>query len=264
MTIERSHDKVTTVSTVTFFYSALYQLVLLLREPVGLLFGAVFSIAIVPLLGMLYGAHPTIVDGVYHKNVIAWHAIGINLAASAFITIPSNFAAQRSYGLLKLFRASTLSRGCLVLSFLFANMIFFFLLVMLLLLTNEIFYGIYLPGNLSGFVAVGLGLGLGASAMIPSGMLIAATVRSHNAVAPCGQLLFMPNLLLSGLSIPLDDAPVFLQHVSLALPLTHVGTLLNAGWTGVPLNEVASISWLVLGFYAALSILLICIFLRWE
>ena len=88
-----------------------YQLILLLRDPVGLAFGAVFAIAIVPILAVLYGDYPTIVAGVYHKNVIVWDAIGINLAASAFITIPTNFAAQRSFGLLKLYRASPLSRG---------------------------------------------------------------------------------------------------------------------------------------------------------
>ena len=103
-----------------------YQLLLLLREPIGLVFAAIFSIAIVPILAVLYGDYPTVVAGVYHKNVIVWDAIGINLAASAFITIPTNFAAQRSYGLLKLYRASQLSRAHLVFSFLFANLLFFF------------------------------------------------------------------------------------------------------------------------------------------
>lgn len=264
MRSKKQRTSVTLTSTRELRYSTVYQLLLLLREPVGLVFGAVFSIAIVPIFGVLYGHHPTVVDGVYHKNVIAWDAIGINLAAISFITIPTNFAVQRSYGLLKLFRASPLSRAHLVLSFFFANMIFFFLLVMLLLLTNEIVYGLFFSVNLSSFLILGLGLALGASAMIPSGMLIAATVRSHTAVAPCGQLLFMPNLLLSGLSIPLEDSPLFLQYVSQALPLTHVGTLFTAAWTGVPINEVASITWWVLSGYGALSILLICLFLRWE
>ena len=246
------------------FYFTVYQLLLLLREPVGLVFGAVFSIAIVPILGVLYGSHPTVITGVYHKNVIAWNAIGINLAASAFVTIPGNFAAQRSYGLLKLFRATALSRGHFVLSFFFANMMFFFLFVVLLLLSNVIFYGLYFPTSRLDVLTLGLGVALGASAMIPSGMLIAATVRSHTAVAPCGQLLFMPNLLLSGLSIPLEDSPLFLQYVSQALPLTHVGTLLTAAWTGVPISAVGSITWWVLSGYGAVSILLICLFLRWE
>ena len=264
MTSEKQRSSVIRIGAKELRCSTVYQLLLLLREPVGLVFGAVFSIAIVPILGVLYGAHPTTVDGVYHKNTIAWDAIGINLAASSFITIPANFAAQRSYGLLKLFRASPLSRANLVLSFFFANMVFFFLLVILLLLTNEVLYGLFFSASLSSFLILGLGLALGASAMIPSGMLIAATVRSHTAVAPCGQLLFMPNLLLSGLSIPLDDSPAFLQYVSQALPLTHVGTLLTAAWTGVPINEVANITWWVLSGYGALSILLICLFLRWE
>ena len=249
---------------VELLWSTIYQLLLLFREPVSVTFGAIFSIAIVPLFAVLYGDYPTVVAGVYHKNVIAWDAIGINLAASAFITIPTNFAAQRSYGLLKLFRASPLSRAYLVLSFLFANLIFFFLFVILLLLTNTILYGLYFPISLTSLITLGLGLILGAAAMIPAGMIVAAMVRSHSAVAPCGQLLFMPNLLLSGLSIPLEDSPMFLQHISRALPLTHVGTLLTTAWTGGQINEIASTTWWVLSGYGALSILLICIFLRWE
>ena len=249
---------------VKLLWSTTYQLLLLLREPVGVAFGAVFSIAIVPLFATLFGDHPTVVAGVYHKNVIAWDAIGINLAASAFITIPTNFSAQRSYGLLKLFRAAPLSRAHLVLSFLIANLIFFFLFVILLLLTNAILYGLYFPTSLFSFLTLGLGLILGAAAMIPTGMVIAAIVRSHTAVAPCGQLLFMPNLLLSGLSIPLEGSPEFLQHLSQALPLTHVGTMLAVAWTGGSINEIEGITWWVLSGYGALSTLLICFFLRWE
>lgn len=254
----------TTPKPMVLLWSTMYQLLLLLREPVGVAFGAIFSIAIVPIFATLFGDHPTVVAGVYHKNVIAWDAIGINLTASAFITIPTNFSAQRSYGLLKLFRAAPLSRGHLVLSFLFANMIFFFLFVILLLVTNVVLYGLYFSVSLSSFLTLGLGLILGAGAMIPMGLVIAAMVRSHTAVAPCGQLLFMPNLLLSGLSIPLEDSPGYLQHFSNALPLTHVGTLLTAAWTGGPINEIESVTWWVLSGYGALSILLICFFLRWE
>ena len=261
MTFQDSH---TGTRTGLLLRSTGYQLLLLLREPVGLVFAAIFSIAIVPILAVLYGDYTTVVAGVYHKNVIVWDAIGINLAASAFITIPTNFAAQRSYGLLKLYRASPLSRAHLVLSFLFANLLFFLLFVLLLLVTNGVLYGIYFSISLSSFLTLGLGLMLGAASMIPAGMLIAATVRSHGAVAPCGQLLFMPNLLLSGLSMPLDDSPVFLQYVSNALPLTHVGALLTAAWTGGSINAVASSTWWVLSGYGALSILLVCLFLRWE
>ena len=241
-----------------------YQLILLLRDPVGIAFGAVFAIAIVPILAVLYGDYPTVIAGVNHKNIIVWDAIGINLAASAFITIPTNFAAQRSYGLLKLYRASPLSRGHLILSFLIANLIFFVLFVMLLLFTNGILYGIYFAPGLSSMLALVLGLVLGAAAMIPAGMVVAATVRSYGAVPPCGQLLFMPNLLLSGLAMPLDDPPMLLKIVSHALPLTHVGTLLTAAWTGTPISEIASITWWVLTGYSVLSIFLICLFLRWE
>ena len=119
-------DSPASVRTGQLLWSTGYQLLLLMREPVGLVFGAIFSIAIVPILAVLYGDFETVVSGVYHKNVIVWDAIGINLAASAFVTIPTNFAAQRSYGLLKLYRASPLSRAHLVLSFLFANLLFFF------------------------------------------------------------------------------------------------------------------------------------------
>ena len=264
MESKKHSDRAATPKPVEILWSTAYQLLLLLREPVGVAFGAIFAIVIVPLFGALYGHHPTVVAGVYHKNVIAWDAIGINLAASAFITIPTNFSAQRSYGVLKLFRASPLSRVHLVLSFLFANMIFFLLFVILLLLTNAILYGLYFPSSPYSLLTLGIGLTLGSIAMIPTGMVIAAMVRSHTAVAPCGQLLFIPNLLLSGLSIPLDESPMLIQHVSQSLPLTHVGILLTTAWTGGTISEIESATWWVLSSYGALSILMICFFLRWE
>jgi len=236
----------------------------LAREPVGLTFSAVFSIGVVPLFGELFGDYETNVPGVLNRNVVAWDAVVINLAATAFITIPLGFAVQRSYGLLKLFKASPLSRADVILSFLFGNGVFLLFFFIVAFAANHLFYGVYLPSTIHGAAIAMVGAVLGAAALVPTGLIVAAVARSQATVAPFGQLLFIPNLLLSGLTLPPEFFPPIVQVLSKALPLTHVGVVMEAAWNDMPIGDLSTMSILVLLGYAVVSTLLVCRLLRWE
>ena len=247
-----------------FTRSTGYQMLLIVREPIGMTIAMLFVLAAVPLFGTLFGEFETGVEGVLQRNVTAWESIGIVLAASAFFTIPTSFATQRGHGVLKLFRTSPLTRTQFLISFMLANFIFFLFQAIVLAIFNAVLYGLYLPIAFNSFLLLFMGLILGGMGMISLGPLLPMFIKSANAVPPAGMLFFFPNLFLSGLSMDERDFPAWLNALADILPLKHVGNFISAAWQGAPISEVGWLSYLVLLGYFAVFMVISVRFLKWE
>ena len=241
-----------------------YQVILIARDPVGVVISTIFAFGIVPIFGGLYGNFETEVEGVFTRNVVAWQAIGINLAALAFYSIPIGFSAQRDYGILKLFRASPLPRAQLMIAFFVANLLFFLFFVTIVFVSNQIIFGVYFPLTLNSVSLLLLGVLLGSLSMISLGLILPTVLKSTNAVAPLGTLLFIPNLLLSNLTLRTDDLPQVLRILGEALPLTHTGRILDLAWQGGSIVDVNPWAVLILLSYFVVFVVVVAMFLRWD
>ena len=241
-----------------------YQLIYLWREPIGLVISTIFALGLVPLYGGLFGGFETSVAGVYGRNVVIWDGLGIFLAAAAFYTIPIGFAAQRDFGLLKLFRASSITRSNVLVSFFTANFLYALFFILFILVFNHILYGVYFPFTFDSIVLLLLGIVLGGMAMISLGLILPTVFKSQNAVAPFGSVLFFPNLFLSNLTVSMFEFPEALRILGEALPLTHTGRIINAAWSGGSITDVSYVSYLVLLAYIAVFAVLSARFLKWE
>ena len=244
--------------------SVAYQLTIIWREPIGLIITLIFSFGVVPLFGELFGDFPTSVDGVLYRNVVAWDAFGISLSAAAFYTIPIGFATLREYGLLKLFRASPITRSNVLVSFFTANFLYAMFFILVILVVNWALYGVYFPLTFDSIALLILGTVLGGFAMISLGLIVPTIFKSVNAVAPLGTLLFFPSFMFSGLTIRTDQLPDALRIIGEALPLTHTGRLLTAAWNGSSITDVSYVSYLVLSAYIVVFALVSLRFLKWE
>ena len=244
--------------------SAAYQLTIIWREPIGLIITLIFSLGIVPLFGGLFGEFQTEVDGVFYRNVVVWDALGVSLSAAAFYTIPIGFSTLREYGLLKLFRASPITRSNVLVSFFTANFLYAMFFIVVILVLNWALYGVYFPFTFDSISLLILGIVLGGFAMISLGLILPTIFKSVNAVAPLGTLLFFPSLTLSGLTIRTDQLPEAIRIVGEALPLTHTGRIINAAWSGGSIADISYVSYLVLSAYIVVFVLVSLRFLKWE
>ena len=241
-----------------------YQLTIIWREPIGLVINTIFAFGTIPLIGGLFGDFGTSVDGVLARNVIVWDAFGIFLAAAAFYTIPIGFSSQREYGLLKLFRASPITRSNVLVSFFMANFLYIMVFMVFILVFNHVLYGVYFPFTFDSIALLLLGIILGGVAMISLGLMLPAILKPTGAVAPLGTLLFVPSLFLSNLSIRIGDFPQAIKILAEFLPLTHTGRLLTASWDGSSITDVSYVSYLVLLAYCVVFAVLATRFLKWE
>ena len=241
-----------------------YQLTIIWREPIGLVISTIFALGAIPLIGELFGDFETSVAGVYARNVIVWDGFAIFLAAAAFYTIPIGFSSLREYGLLKLFRASPITRSNVLVSFFTANFLYVLVFMVFILVFNEVLYGVYFPFTFDSIVLFLLGITLGGLAMISLGLMLPTIIKPTGAVAPLGTLLFVPSILLSGTTLRTGDFPTAIKVLIEALPLTHTGRLLTASWNGSSITDVSYVSYLVLLGYCVVFTVLAARFLKWE
>jgi ABC-type multidrug transport system permease subunit len=93
--------------------------------------------------------------------------------------------------------------------------------------------------------------------------VIASVVPTARFAQPFGTLLLYPMLGVSGLFIPVDSLPPWLQVISRMLPLTYASALLKGVWRGdgwlAHVGDVAVLAAMFLVLTAVASRLF-----RWE
>lgn len=122
-------------------------------------------------------------------------------------------------------------------------------------------FGLHLSGQW--WLAIPV-LMLGTLAFFAIGMLVGSFAKTDEAAAGAANLIIMPMAFLSGAFFPLNDAPGWLQQVSLVLPMRH----LNDGITAVLVRGqgIGSIwvpALVLVGFTVVVGLIASRVF-RWE
>lgn len=144
--------------------------------------------------------------------------IGMNMMFSCLFGVGFVIVRYRKNGVLKRLKATPVS----ALNFVLAQGVSRFLIVLVTMIV------VYTGTNLLlGFTMLGsyfdllLLASLSILAMIALGLVFASRFRSEELANGLMNLLTFPMMLLSGVFVPLDIMPGWLQGVSQALPLTH-------------------------------------------
>ena len=154
---------------------------------------------------------------------------GMIVGTVGLMSVPISTAARRETGVLRRFRVTPLRP----LVYLVTDILVYFAMtllgILLLFVVGKIAYGVRFEGNL---LSVLVGIGLGLSAFLALGYILAGLAPSARVAQVVGMVLFYPMMFLSGSSIPLELMPEGVRNVSRFLPLTHVVTLLRGLWFG--------------------------------
>jgi ABC-2 type transport system permease protein len=78
---------------------------------------------------------------------------------------------------------------------------------------------------------------LSAAAFLALGYVIASLAPNARIATVVGNVLFIPMMMLSGITLPLEMMPETVRNVARFIPLTHVTTLLRGLWFGEPIHQ---------------------------
>ncbi len=169
--------------------------------------------------------------------------------------------AEREAGILRRFKVAPITPAPILVASLFTGWIVFLPTVVFFLVIANLRYGMSMPTHtLALFVMVSAGV----VAFRGIGLIIASVVNSMAESQVVIQLLYLPMLMLSGATIPLNILPDWLQSVAQFLPSTHLYMgMQNILVRGQSLTQ----NWVPLGALIAttlIALLLSVKLFRWE
>jgi ABC-2 type transport system permease protein len=246
---------------------ALYQMTLTelklsFRNIMYIVFTFIFPPLILLLFGGIYGneAGNPLYGGHGAMDVLTPAYMGMVLAVTGFMGLPSQLAEYRHNKVLKRFRATPLGKWQIMLPHFIVAAALCLAGTLLLVFLGKIAFDIHFFGSIILFILSYL---LCMTSIFSLGFLIAALAPNIRAANSISYLIFFPMLFLSGATMPLEKMPSAVQGISKALPLTHCNDLLKGAWTGAPIRDLA-VPLIVLAAVTLIAALISIRAFRWE
>lgn len=215
------------------------ELRLFRREPFSIVFVLAFPLMMMLLLSAVFGNdqdEATAMEngmlvwrGVTPTNYYTAASVAGIVAALGFMTLPTRLTGYREQGILRRFRASSVSSSAIVASQLTLAAIMFVAGTVVMAIVAWAVSGADLPDDVVG-VAVAVVLGTACFGAI--GVLLAAVLGSSRAAQGIGLLLFLGSWLISGTAPPRAVLPGGLRDVGEWTPLGQLVDAIQEPWFG--------------------------------
>jgi ABC-2 type transport system permease protein len=237
---------------------ALTEARLLLREPVALIWGLAFPMALLAVMGLASSGQQADLGGL--RLVAVYEPILIVFVTVAFAIqgLPAVVAGYRERRILRRLATTPVGPVRVVAAQLAVNLAVALVATAGILAVGRLGFGVVLPGQPAGF---GVTYVLAAGAMLGLGMLVAALAPTGRAAGVIGTMLFFPLMFFAGLWIPRATMPPSLRQIS---DFTPLGAAVQA------LQDTMRGSWphpsglAVLAGYAVVFTVAAVKFFRWE
>lgn len=238
-----------------------YAILATLRTPRAMIFGALFPIIFLLLFNSIFtqgGPQTTTVAG-HTVNVHSYFTAGLiayALALSCFSTPLMALVGQRERGQLKRQRGMPAPAWTFVAAQVLRSVAFAIVVGGIMIAIGVIGYGVHLPAQtVPGFIIY---LFLGTATLSALGIAATSLAKNEESAQPIGAFTVLMLSFVSGIFIPIDTLPSFLQEVGRIFPLYHIAQGLqttvaeNPSGIGLSANDVAALLvWGLIGLWVA-------------
>lgn len=236
------------------------EMKLFVREPITMVFTFALPLLFLFVMGGVFGntPDPEVFRGVGPMNYYVPAYFGLVVAAIGVVSLPVHLTAYRERGVLRRYRASSIS----VWSLLGAQLVVSFVIAIvggvLLTISALLAYNASLPELPARFLAA---FALSTISFAALGFLLGAVLPTTRAAQGLGLILFFVMLILAGAGPPPEVLTGAMKLVGDITPLRYVILSLQDPWLGFGWNLSAS---LIVGGITVVSALLSLRFFRWE
>ncbi len=236
------------------------EIKLFFREPTTMVFTLALPLLFLFVMGGVFGndADPDIYRGFGPTNYYIPAYIGLVISSIGVITLPVHLTGYRERGILRRWRASSISIWNLLGS---QALVSFFVAVIGSALMIALGYGVYHISNPQGIPLVIAAFFLGMLSFSAFGFLLGALFPTTRAAQGIGMILFFVMLILGGAGPPPEVLPESMRIIGEFLPTHWVIYGLQGPWFGLGWDTEASL--IVAGVFVAATALSVRFF-RWE
>ncbi len=233
---------------------------LFFRDMISMVFIFALPMILYPILGAVFGnvSDTRLFGGVGAMNFYTSAYIGLVLAAMGLIQLPVHLAGYRERGVLRRFRASSLSPAAIFGSQAIVCLVIALIGAAIVIAIGFTGYDVRPPESP---VLVAAAFFVGLVCFITVGVLLGGLMPTPQAAQGGGLLLFIVMMLLGGAGPPEELLTDSLRTIGDFTPMKHVVTLIQDPWLGNGWNNTEFI--IILVVTAVAAVLAVRVF-RWE
>lgn len=237
------------------------ELKLSLRGMDMLIFAILMPLAVMVLLGIIYGNKPAFEGAQYTFLEQSFGALSsIAICAGGVMGLPLVVSEYRNRKILKRLKVTPVSPAMVLFVQVAIYALYSLISLALLYLAAKLFFDIQLEGSplvfAGGYLLVMLSI-------FSIGMMVGGIAPNTKIAGVIASALYFPMLIFSGATLPYEIMPETLQRIADVLPLTQGVKLLKAATLGLPADNI------ILPLILMAVIAVICIgisirFFKWE
>jgi len=191
------------------------NLLLTMRDRIVLFFNFLFPLIFFMAFAEGFGAATS--SGALSQVLAMVLMIGV--LGSGFFGAGMRAVMDRESGILRRFKVAPIGPGPILAAGVITGWLMFIPTVFLFLAIGYFRYGAPIPPNLISLLVI---VSVGSVAFRSVGLILASVVNSMAESQIIIQLMYLPMLMLSGATVPLNIMPEWLQSVAQFLPSTHM------------------------------------------
>jgi ABC-2 type transport system permease protein len=241
-----------------------YQNLIFIRNPFSAFFSLAFPLMFLLLFGSLFGNE--IVDpatGVRAIQFLTPSMLVFAIVSSTYINLSIVVSINRDDGVLKRVRGTPLPPSAYMAARIASAVFFALVAVVLELLAATLIFDLQIVWRLAPAAIVSLLVGIACFCAL--GLALAAVIPNGETAPAVANATALPVLFISGVFIPLDEAPEWLRAIGSIFPVRHVYlALVDAfnpfleGWGFAWPNLAVVALWMIFGVVVAIR------FFQWE
>ncbi len=238
------------------------EMKLFVREPITMVFTFALPIIFLFVMGGVFGNTPD-PEGLIYRGVgpIDYYVpayIGLVITSIGVVSLPVHLTAYRERGILRRFRASSISIWSVLGSHIIVSFVIAIIGGILITVLAILTYDAGLPESPGLFLTAFI---LSTLSFAAFGFLLGAILPNTRAAQGIGLLLFFVMLILAGAGPPREVMTEAMQIIGDITPLRYVILSLQDPWLGFGWNVKASL--IVCGIMLLASLLSVRFF-KWE
>lgn len=244
-----------------FFTLLKNELKLSLRDMNMPIFSVIMPLAILVILGIIYGRDPAFEGAEYTFMEQSFGAVStVAICASGLMGLPLVVAGYRERRILKRFRVTPVSPALILGVELAVYVVYCIVSLVLLSAAAALFWGVNIRGSVLAFLGSWL---LTMASTLSIGMLVGGLAKNSKQASVIASVLYFPMLIFSGTTLPIEVMPKIMQNIVSVFPLTQGITLMKNTFLGTAGGNV------LLPVAVMLGVTVVCTtaavrFFKWE
>jgi ABC-2 type transport system permease protein len=239
-----------------------YQNKVFLRNPFSAFFSLAFPLIFLLLFGLLFGNEPND-QGVRVIQFLVASMVVFAVVTTSYMNLSIVISMNRDVGIFKRVRGTPVPLGTYVTARILSTVWWTMVAVLLQVVAGVLVFNIDIIWRLVPAALVTVSLGIVCFTSL--GVALAAVIPNGEAAPAIANGTALPLLFLSGVFIPLDAAPRWVQAIGEIFPIRHF--YLALGDTFNPFYQGSGFAWGrfgVLALWTVLGIIVAVRMFRWE